>query len=77
MPSTHTRLAKDGSLQVFFYSALGLMAIQHLGDMTSLVEGIPLIENIAGHGLVVSIALFPSVVAYVIIWTTSWLLRKQ
>jgi hypothetical protein len=77
MKTTHTRLAKDGSLKVFFCSALALMMIQHLGDIASLVEGLPFIEDIAGHGLVVGIALFPSGIAYTIIWITSWLLRNR
>lgn len=77
MQSTHTRLAKDGSLKVFFGCALALMVIQHFGDIANLLEGIPLIEDIAEHGMVVSIALFPSAVAYAIIWSLSWLLRKR
>lgn len=77
MESNHTRLAKDGSLRVFFYFALVLMFFKHFGDVTSLTEGIPFIEHIAGNGLVVGIALFPAGMAYAIIWSISWLLKDR
>jgi hypothetical protein len=77
METNHTRLAKDRSLRVFLYSAIALMFVRHFGDITSLVEGIYFIEQIAEHGTVVCIALFPTGVTYATIWSLSWLLRHQ